>query len=464
VMPKELNVRTPSLQPILIPESIFDSKVSNGRSLSEKSKSELRTFPEIPTVHSPTPKVQRKVLPNGVTLIAAGNQSGSTVTIRASIKAADSGPGVAALVSRLLQRGMSGKRQASLASVFDFLGAEVSNEVDDAISTTIVRGLSKDCGTFLQLLAEMLQSRSFAQPDFDKVRYESLGRLRELDDEADWTAEQVLRQRLYPAGHPLQTMVLGASGSVEQLRLADARDFYQRYYRPQHLIVSIAGDISPEEALTAGENAFGSWKGEASAVSTSATRMMPSQKTVASVAKTRRGALVLAGLASPSAVQSDYYPFLILNQILVGAPGTGRLGDRVLAGDAAIYDIEEKTIGGTAESSFAVRAMADASEVERAIALMREEFGRIKDLGVTEEEIRRAKRSLIHGWTVRMGNHDEVARVLQHMEAQGLGPDYLEKYPTLIEGVSRETLLDCARMRFDFERAAVVVMGPAAAN
>jgi len=317
VMPKELNVRTPSLQPILIPESIFDSKVSDRTSLSEKSKSELRTFAEIPTVHSPTPKVQRKVLPNGVTLIAAGSQSGSTVTIRASIKAADSGAGVAALVSRLLRRGMSGKRQASLASVFDFLGAEVSSEVDDAISTTIVRGLSKDCVTFLQLLAELLQSRSFAQPDFDKVRDESLGRLRELEGEAGWAAEQVLRQRLYPAGHPLQTMALGAAGSVEQLRLADARDFYQRYYRPQHLIVSIAGDISPEEALTAGENAFGSWKGEASPASISATRMMPSQKTVASVAKTRRGALVLAGHASPSAVQSDYYPFLILNQILV---------------------------------------------------------------------------------------------------------------------------------------------------
>ena len=83
--------------------------------------------------------------------------------------------------------------------------------------------------------------------------------------------------------------------------------------------------------------------------------------------------------------------------------------------------------------------------------MIREECGRIKDLGVTEEEIKRAKRSLIHAWTVRMGNHDEIARVLQHMEAQGLGPDYLEKYPRLIEGVSRESLLDCARMRFDFE-------------
>ena len=460
VMPKELNVKTPSLQPILIPESIFDSKVSDGPSLQEKSKSELRTFAEIPTAHSPTPKVQRKVLPNGVTLIAAGNPNGSTVTIRASVKAADGGTGVVALISGLLRRGMSGKNQASLTSVFDFLGAEVSSELDDAISTTIVRGLSKDCGTFLQLLAEMFQSHSFAQPEFDKVRDQSLGRLRELEEETDWAAEQALRQRLYAAGHPSQNMALATVGRVEHLRLADARAFYQRYYGPQQLIVSIAGDIAPEEALTAGEKAFGPWKADAGTVSSSETRMTPGQKpTGAFEAKTKRGALVLVGLAIPSAIQPDYYPFLILNQILVGAPGGGRMGDRVLTGDAAIYDIKEET-----KPLLTVRIMAAPSEVERVTTLMREEFGRIKDLGVTDEEIRRAKRSLIHAWTVRMGNHDEVARVLQHMEAQGLGPDYLEKYPTLIEGVSRESLLDCARTRFDFDTATVVVMPPPAGN
>jgi zinc protease len=180
--------------------------------------------------------------------------------------------------------------------------------------------------------------------------------------------------------------------------------------------------------------------------------------------KTKRSALVLAGLASLSPVQPDYYPFLILNQILVGAPGGGRLGDRVLAGDAAIYDIQEETVGGTAEGLFSVRVATDPSGIDGAIALMRDEFGRIKDLGVTEEEIKRAKRSLIHAWTVRMGDHDQVARTLQLMEVQGLGPDYLEKYPSLIDGVSRDSLLDCARTRFDFGQAALVVMKPRVAN
>jgi predicted Zn-dependent peptidase len=54
--------------------------------------------------------------------------------------------------------------------------------------------------------------------------------------------------------------------------------------------------------------------------------------------------------------------------------------------------------------------------------------------------------------------------MLQQVEARGLGPDYLEKYPTLIEGVSRENLLDCARTRFDFDRAAIVVVTPPAGN
>ena len=176
--------------------------------------------------------------------------------------------------------------------------------------------------------------------------------------------------------------------------------------------------------------------------------------------KAKQSALVLAGLASLSASQPDYHPFLILNQILAGAPDGGRLGDRILAEDAAIYGIQGEVTGEAAQQLFSVRVMAAPAEIGRTVALMREEFGRIRDLGVTEDEIQRAKRSLIHAWASRMGRNEEVARMLQGIEAQGLGVDYLEKYPSLIEGVSRESLLDCARTRFDFDPATIIVMSP----
>jgi predicted Zn-dependent peptidase len=326
----------------------------------------------------------------------------------------------------------------------------------------MVRGLSKDCAAFLQLLGEMLQSPSFAPADFDKAREGLLGKLRELEGDTNWAAEQALRQRFYSAGHPSGKRTLG---TVEFLRLADVRDAYQRYYRPQHLIVSIAGDIPPDEAFAAAENAFGAWKRETVSASSSPTRMIGSQKPErAFELNTKRTTLVLAGLASLSSDQPDYYPFLILNQILVGAPGGGRLGDRVLTADSAIFGVQGLATEGTRERLFAVRAMADPSDVEKVTALLREEIGKISKLEFTDEEIRRAKRSLIHAWGVRMGNNEEVARMLQHIEAEGLGPDYLEKYPALIEGISRGSLTDCARTRFDFAQAAVVVAGPGIAN
>ena len=176
--PRELNVRTPSLQPVFTPGSIFDSPRSDQGSRQRSSESQAQLLAEISTLSLPAPKPMRKGLSNGVTLIATRTASGSTVTIRAGIRTDVGGEAdVATLLNEMLLRGMSAKNQAPLAVVFDYLGAEVSSEISDGIATITVRGLSKDCAAFLQLLAEMLQSPSFAPAEFDKVREGLLGEI-----------------------------------------------------------------------------------------------------------------------------------------------------------------------------------------------------------------------------------------------------------------------------------------------
>ena len=142
------------------------------------------------------------------------------------------------------------------------------------------------------------------------MRDESLGRLRELEEETDWAAEQALRQRLYPRDILCETWrsaLPEVSGSWDWQM---PETFYQRYYRPQHLIVSIAGDIAPEEALAAGEKAFGTWKGEAeSSVLFCDSNDAQPEKSGTFVSKTRRSALVLAGLASLSRFNRTIIPF-----------------------------------------------------------------------------------------------------------------------------------------------------------
>ncbi|MCI0625384.1 MAG: insulinase family protein [Acidobacteria bacterium] len=471
VAPRELNVRLPSLRPVLTPESVFPAGVKDSGSRQGLSKPGTRTFSEIQTASPCALRPQRKVLPNSISLIVAANKGSSTVTVRAAIRAGadretDAQAGIAAFVSAMLKRGTSVKSNAPLGAVFDFLGAEVSTDTDYLVSTTTVRGLSKDTSTFLQLLGEMFQSPSFTPSDFDQVRAEQLGRLREQEEDPVWVAEQALRQRVYPLGNPLRRMAPGAAESVENLKLADVKDFYRHYYRPEHLVVSIAGDVQPEQVLAVGESAFGGWKEEAMPGSFSAPRTTPGlgvgQRQVA--VKGKRNAQVLAGIAGVSTPHPDYYPLLILNQILGGIPWGGRLGDRMPPRDASIHFIQSQFQGDMTGGLFSVSASADPAGVDKVIALIREEMDRMRDPSVTEAEVRSAKRSLINAWAVQLGSNEGIAHELLRMELHGLGEDYLQKYPSFIEAVSMESLLDCARTRFVFDQAAVVVAGPGTGN
>jgi zinc protease len=298
--------------------------------------------------------------------------------------------------------------------------------------------------------------------DFDKLRNEWLGRFRLLERDPDWAAELALRQRFGAIRDPSHGTVQEGSEIVEQAGLDDVRSFYRRYYRPERLVVTVVGDVSPEEMVAAGEKALSGWESGPAA----SERALPaSQRTSRpSESETKQGALVVAGIASLPPAHQDYHPLLILTQILCGVPGGGRLGDRVLAGDAAIYDIRADVRGGARERLFSVRAAASASEVEKVLALMRAEFARLREGGVTPEEVTRAKRGLIHAWAIKMGNNEHLGEMLQDIEAQGLGIEYLERYPSLIEAVSTDSLLDCARTRFEFDETVVVVLKPAAGN
>lgn len=463
---EELEARVPFPLAALLPDSVFAPKASESASL-QKRVSETEDLPEVPTARPSAPQVQRKVLANGVTLIAAHNHAGSTVSIQAAFRPAVEAdaafqPGVAGLVSELLWRRVSGKRQVPLAAVFDFLGADVARNAGHSAMTTIVRGLSKDCATYLELLAEMVDLPELETEDFDKLRNEWLGRFRLLERNPDWAAEQALRQHLGAARDPSQGAVQGSSAIVEQTSLGDVRSFYRRYYRPERLVVTIVGDLPPEEMLAAGEKVFSGWK--TGPLASERTLAASQRTTWPSELETRQGALVVAGIASLPVGHQDYHPLLILTQILSGGPGGGKLGDRVLASDAAIYDIRADVRGGAQQQLFSVRAAASASEVEKVLALMREEFARLKEGRFTPEEVKRVKRGLIHAWAVKMGNNDGLGEMLQDIEAQGLGIEYLEKYPSLIEAVSTDSLLDCARTRFDFDEAAVVVLKTAAGS
>ena len=410
---------------------------------------------------------QKKVLSNGVSVVVVENSTSPTLTIKVSMKAgamrdSDEKAGTAYFVGQMLEHGTKTRNVYQIAEGFDFLGADLKTNTDYLVTSFTVNGLKKDAGTFIPFLAEMFQSPSFPQSEVEKVRMELLTELRQEADDTELVADQILRERIYPPGHPFRRKVEGTVKAVEGLKSQDLLSFYRRYYRPDQLIVCVAGDIKPEAVFQLVEKSFGGWSVQGTPESFSIPAVSPGLGMGEQVVtmKNKSQCDIAFGFPGISIHSPNYYPMLILNQIFGQAGLGGRVGDRIRDEEGLAYYAYSSFDASLCEGPFVIRAGVNPERVDRAVTVMKEEIEKLKARNVTEMEVKAAKKYLIHSLPIQLESNEAIARQMERIELFQLGIDYLERYAELIEGVKMENVLDCIRTRLSFDQAALVIAGP----
>ncbi|MEV0779582.1 pitrilysin family protein [Streptomyces sp. NPDC050433] len=75
------------------------------------------------------------------------------------------------------------------------------------------------------------------------------------------TAFERLTALSYPEGHPYHHTPIGSMADLDAATLEDARQFFRTYYAPNNAVLSVVGDIDPEQTLAWVEKYFGSIPG-----------------------------------------------------------------------------------------------------------------------------------------------------------------------------------------------------------
>jgi zinc protease len=70
-------------------------------------------------------------------------------------------------------------------------------------------------------------------------------------------AGERLHELLYPEGHPYHWPVIGYMEDIAAATLEEVQTFFRTYYTPNNAVISVVGDIRPEEALDRVEAWFG---------------------------------------------------------------------------------------------------------------------------------------------------------------------------------------------------------------
>ena len=109
----------------------------------------------------------------------------------------------------------------------------------------------------LELEADRMVNLSFAEEEFAKESKVVMEERRSrTDDDPRSQLHEQLMATVY-ISHPYRSPVIGWMNDLQNMQLADARGWYEKWYAPNNATLVVAGDVEPEEVFKLAEKFFG---------------------------------------------------------------------------------------------------------------------------------------------------------------------------------------------------------------
>ncbi len=409
----------------------------------------------------------RRELGNGTTVLAQQTSTHAAVTIHGSLAAGsgfdrDDALGTAYFVARVLDRGTDRRSAEVLGEAFDGRGVSLSLSATRHLLTFGCTCLAEDVEPVLELLADVVRHPMFPAEQVERRRAVIITSLRQDEDNPASVATEELMASLYP-GHPYGRRVKGTVNSIEKISREHLLAFYRAHAGARGLRLAIVGDVEAQRAVDLVGEAFGDWT-EPGGVPLEPPAVLPAQSRVQrSVAMPGKAQSDVAyGFTTITRGDPRYYALTLMNNVLGQYGLGGRLGDSIRERQGMAYYVFSSFDANVAPGPLVVRAGVSPANVERAIASIDDEVRRMAAEGVTDDELRDAKRYLIGSMPRMLETNGGIAAFLHSADVFQLGLDFDRRLPGLLSAVTRDEIADAAATFLAPERAAVVVAGPGA--
>lgn len=404
-----------------------------------------------------TRSTYRAVLPNGLTLLLRENHANPTISIQGLVKAGavfdlDAGAegsraGLARFTASMLDQGAGARDALAMASAVEDLGATLHFE--GAAETASIRGvmLAEDLDALLDVLADALRRPTFPESQIEKIRAELLNDVRLAESTTPSVAARRASEILYPASHPFHHHRGGTEATIRAIGRADLDAFHRRHYRPDGTVLALVGDVTPERALAAVTRAFGDWKADGEPIRFEIPVLEAPAASVRRVVAMPGRSQADVVVAYPGVARNDpgYDATMMANYVLGGASLSSRLMENLRDAQGLVYGVYSMLNPGIGAGPLQIRAGTNPANVERCVASIAEEVRRLAAEGPTEEEMEAAKGYLTGVFPVRLEANSGVAAQILAIELYGLGLDYIERYESIVNGVTREAATEAAR-------------------
>ncbi len=416
--------------------------------------------PKVEQVHTVSP-ITKLVLDNGLRLLLKEDHRLPFVEFRLAFKGGllvetPGNNGVTHLTGKMLLKGTATRTAEQIANEIEALGGHIDSFSGNNSFGLSLELLGSGWTKGVEMLADVLLNSQFPAGELEREREHQLAGIKAQRDELLASAGALMRRGLFgPSGYGLDT--LGTEESVERLGPEDLRGFLAEHATPSNMVMAVFGDINPVEVQASIEKAFGRWVSPAAAKKP-AWKKGPETASHLVEYRDKKQAVIVIGFPGASVADEDRFALDLL-QSACSDLGS-RLFTRIRDELGLAYYVGAQHSCGLEPGSFSFYAGTAPEKAELVERELLAQAALLRDGGLTEEELRRAKAKMVGQKKIARQDLGALAMGTVVNELYGLGYDFFERENALIEAVTLEKVRQAATRYLREDRAVVAVVRP----
>jgi len=411
----------------------------------------------------PTRAEYRRELSTGVPVYLAPSSEFPLVTVTFSFKGGDdldapSQTGLARMMAAMIRRGGTESVPADeLDEQFDFLAANVSSNAGPTSSTVSLNCLKSNLDDAFALFMDMVRNPAFDSAKTDIYRDEQIAGMKQRNDDAQGILSREWNILLYGEDHFQARRA--TEPSITSISTADLHAFHAKVCQPGNLIIGVTGDFDPQSMLDRLEQALSGWERRGAMPDPPApTHVL--KPGLYRVEKDIPQGKVSMGQRGITRDDPDYFPLLIMNDILGGGGFTSRLVSRVRSDEGLAYSVGSRI---STPAWYPGQWRASFQSKNRTVALaakiILEEVNRIRSEPVSAEELETSKNSFVETFPRRFESRNAIVRTFINDEWTGRPEGYWSAYRDRIRAVTADDVLRVAKEHLNTDQMAILVVG-----
>jgi zinc protease len=403
-------------------------------------------------------------LSNGATVLVREVRDVPTFAIRAVFPGGvryetEDSCGLFNFLARAWTKGTKLHTAQELAALIEGMGGEIDGFSGQNSFGLESRFLSDHLEEGLSLFAEVLLSPVFPDQEVEKLRPLVMASINRQEDSLPSVAIREFRRELFKP-HPYSLNPLGTEASIKGITSGSLISAYTDFARPDHAIISIVGDVNPDEVTKKLEAYLGTWSAQKALAlpALPAPQPLDSPRVFSLKKKDKQQLHIVLGFPGATFTDKDRYALEVLNAVLSGQGG--RLFIELRDKESLAYSVTSFTGLGVDYGSFALYIACEPRKKDKAIKGLWDEIEKVRQVAVPEKELERAKMWLIGNYESNLQTNGAQAMDLALNELYGLGTDFAKRYPEEIKKVTADDVQRVARHYLNPKGYVLVEVGP----